>query len=407
MTVRTFTVLELLEEIDQAIASVLPGPIWVRGEVSGLRRTSGGAAFFRLADAELDDTALEVSARGRVMFEIDKQLDAAGLGALKDGVELRARGTVVVDHRQSRIRLSLLEIDPAFTAGRLAMLRAEVLRRLSADGSLEANRRLPLPLVPQRIGLVTSRGSAAHADFMDHLRSSPFRFEVKTAHTIVQGEGADAAVARSLSRVAREQIDMIALIRGGGSKLDLAVFDSEAVGRAIAEAPVPVVTGIGHEIDRTVADETAAVYQKTPTAASEWLVAAVTDFADRIDSARQHIGLEARHCMTRLDNELAGLATALRGTRALLNQHEVRLDHLRDGIVYRARSIISNETRELTSLSEWFSTVGLDRTLQRGFALVTTMDGSRVIRSINELAPGDKAAVRFADGTVPVIVETQ
>jgi exodeoxyribonuclease VII large subunit len=407
VTIKTYTVAELLGEIDQAIASVLPGPIWVRGEVSGLRRTSGGAAFFRLADAELDETALEVSARGRVMFEIDKQLDATGLGALKDGIELRARGTVVIDHRQSRIRLSLLEIDPTFTAGRLAMLRAEVLRRLSADGSLDANSRLPLPLVPQRIGLVTSRGSAAHADFIDHLRSSQLRFEVKTAHTMVQGEGADQAVARSISRVGREQIDMIALIRGGGSKLDLAVFDSEPVGRAIAKAPVPVVTGIGHEIDRTVADEAAAVYQKTPTAASEWIVTTVTDFAARIDSARQHIKLEARHFMTRADGELAGLASALRGTRVLLDKHGVRLDHLRDGIVDSARSVVSNEKRQITSLSEWFSTVGVDRTLERGFALVTAPDGSRVIRSVDELAPGDRAVIRFADGTVPVVVETE
>lgn len=407
MTDKTFTVSELLGQIDEAIASVLPGPVWVRGEVSGLRRTSGGAAFFRLADAELDETALEVSARGRVMFDIDKQLDATGVGALKDGVELRARGTVVVDHRQSRIRLSILEIDPAFTAGRLAMQRAEVLRKLSADGSLEANGLLPLPLVPQRIGLVTSRGSAAHADFIDHLRRSSLRFEVKTAHTIVQGEGAEKAVARAIARVGREAIDMIALIRGGGSKLDLAVFDSETVGRAIANAPVPVVTGIGHEIDRTVADETAAVYQKTPTAASEWLVATVTDFANRVGSARQHIRMEARHCVARLDSELKGLATALRGSRALLDQHHVRLDHLRDGIVDTARGVLNDEKRRITTLGEWFSSVGVDQTLKRGFALVTSREGDRVIRSVDQLEPGDVAVVRFADGTVSVRVEKQ
>ena len=407
MSERTFTVSEVLDEVDQAIASALPGPIWVRGEVSGLRRTTGGAAFFRLADAEFDETALEVSARGRVMFDIDKQLDATGVGALKDGVELRARGTVVTDHRQSRIRLSLLEIDPAFTAGRLAMLRAEVLRKLSADGSLTANGQLPTPLVPQRIGLVTSRGSAAHADFIGHLESAPFRFEVKTVHTNVQGEGASQAVARSIITVGREQVDVVAVIRGGGSKLDLAVFDSEVVGRAIAAAPVPVVTGIGHEIDRTVADEAAAVYQKTPTAAGEWLVGKVADYAARIDSARQHIRLEARHCVAKIDSELAALATALRGTRALLDQHKVRLDHLRDAIADRARGVLSSETRQVASLSDWFSSMGVERTLQRGFALVTTGDGAQVIKSIHDVAPGDRAVVRFADGTVPVIVEDQ
>lgn len=405
MTDPTLTVTELLDQIDQAIGAALPGPVWVRGEVSGLRRTSGGAAFLRLADAESDEAALEVSARGRVMFDIDRQLDSAGVGALKDGVELRVKGLITIDRRQSRIRLSLLEIDPTFTAGRLAMMRAEVIRRLSADGSLSANRLLPLPLVPQRIGLVTSRGSAAHADFIDHLRRSGYRFEVKTAHTVVQGEDADRAVARSIARAAGEDVDVIALIRGGGSKLDLAVFDSEEVGRAIAEAPVPVVTGIGHEIDRTVADEAASVYQKTPTAASEWLVAAVSDFAGRVESARQHIRTEAHHAVGRLGAELTSLATAMRGTTALLERHRVELEHLEGGIVDTARGVVVSESRRLESLREWFAGVGVDQTLQRGFAVVTTPDGKRVIRSADELAPGDRALVRFADGTVRVIVE--
>ena len=153
----------------ETIGSALPGPVWVRGEVTGFRRTTGGAVFFRLADAEEDDMALDVGGRGRVMLEIDRALEAAGVGSLRAGIEVRVRGTVGVDRRHSRVRLSLLEVDPAFTAGRLAVDRIEVSRRMRADGSIEANRRLEVPLVPQRVGLVTSRGSAAHADFLDQL----------------------------------------------------------------------------------------------------------------------------------------------------------------------------------------------------------------------------------------------
>ena len=405
MNEKTLTVSQLLSEVDAALAGALSGPVWVRGEIAGLRRTSGGAVFFRLADAEVDETSLEVAVRGRVMFDIDNQLDAAGIGPLRDGVELRARGMVVLDRRQSRIRLSLLEIDPTFTAGRLAMQRADVLRRMARDGSIEANRKLPLPLVPQRIGLVTSRGSAAHADFVDHLRRSRYRFEIKTAHTNVQGETAPDAVARAIDRVGAEAVDIIALIRGGGSKLDLAVFDSEVVGRSIARAPVPVVTGIGHEIDRTVADEAAAVYQKTPTAASEWLLNTVHEFAVRVETARTHIGLQIRSALSRADSELDSFASALRGSRALLSQHHAGLDHLGDGVALAARSVIEMERRRLGSLHEWFSSVGVDPTLKRGFALVTTPDGRGVIRTVEQLEPGDRVTVRFADGTVPMTVD--
>lgn len=405
MTERTFTVSEILATIDQAITSTLPAPVWVRGEITGLRRTSGGAVFFRLADPEVDARSLEVSGRGRVMFEIDRQLDSVGIGPLRDGVELRAKGTVAVDQRQSRIRLTLLEVDPAFTAGRLALQRAEVLRKLSAEGILVANQRLRLPLVPQRVGLVTSRGSAAHADFIDHLRRSGLRFAVKTAHTSVQGDSAPEAVAAAIGRAGATDVDVIALIRGGGSKLDLAVFDTEVVGRAIAGAPVPVVTGIGHEIDRTVADEAAAVYQKTPTAASEWLVTMVQDFAKRVEAARQHIELQARSTLDRANGELRGLAVALRGTGAMLDRQTVALEHVGAGVTEAARAVVNSERRRLETLEDWFATVGVDQTLERGFALVTTADGKRVVRSITQLREGDRAVIRFADGTVPVIVD--
>lgn len=405
MTDQTLTVMELMKRADQAMASAFPAPVWVRGEITGFRRTSRGAAFFRLADVSVDNTAVDVAARGRVMYTIDKQLEAAGLGPMRNGVEVRVQGTVGIDERQSVLRLSLLQVDPAFTAGRLAIERAEVLKRLSADGSLQANKLLEIPLVPLRIGLVTSRGSAAHADFIEHLKQSGFRFSVKTAHTVVQGESAPSAVASAVERVAREDIDVIALIRGGGSKLDLAVFDAEQVGRAISICPVPVVTGIGHELDRTVADEAAAVYQKTPTAASDWLVAAVQDFANRVSGARVHIRREAQALLERADSQLISMAATLTGVRGALAQQRDRLAYQCSAIAEAARNALANKQREMTGLAEWFSSIGVDQTLGRGFALVTAPDGQRVIRSVDEVRPGDDLLVRFADGTVPVKVD--
>ncbi len=400
MTDESLTVSQLLARAQQAVVSEFPGPVWVRGEVSGYRRTSGGAAFFRLADPEVDDAALDVAARGRVMADVDRSLGDTGLGRLQDGVEIRARGTVGVAARNSVLRLSLLEIDPAFTAGRLAIDRAEVVRRMTADGSIFVNASLPVPLVPLRIGLVTSRGSAAHGDFTDQLRRSRYRFAVKTAHTTVQGETAPGRVVAGLARVARERVDVIALIRGGGSKLDLAGFDTETVARAIAGSPVPVITGIGHEMDRTVADEAAAVPEKTPSAAGEWLVTRVKDFSDRLDRARSHIGREGASALTRHRHLLRRTASDISGGATTLNRQRDLLDRISDDIAAASRRVLSDQRSTLQAHAEWFGAISLDTTLSRGFAIVTRGDEGTVIKTTRQLAAGDEITIRLADGTV-------
>lgn len=401
----SYTVAELLARAHQAVVAEFPGPVWVRGEVTGYRRTSGGAGFFRLADHEVDDAALDVAARGRVMAEAGRMLDSAGLGGLRDGIEIRVKGTLGIAARSSVLRLSLLEIDPAFTAGRLAIDRAEVLRKMTADGSISANGSLPIPLVPLRVGLVTSRGSAAHGDFTDQLRRSGYRFNVKTAHTTVQGETAPERVAMALERVARENVDVVALVRGGGSKLDLAGFDTETIARAIARMPAPVITGIGHEIDHTVADDAAAIAEKTPSAAGEWLVTRVKGFSDRLERARTHIRREGQSALMRHRHLLKRAASDISGGAAALRRQRDLLEHVGGDIAAASRRVVTNHRTMLDSLEEWFSAVGLESTLRRGFAIVTSADGETVIKSAKQVGAGDRLAIRFADGTVRIQVD--
>jgi exodeoxyribonuclease VII large subunit len=402
---QTFTVSQVLQRLQQAVVREYPSPIWVRGEVTGMRRTSRGAVFFRLADPEVSETALEVAARGRVMMEVDRILDDAGLGSLREGIEARVKGTIGVDERGSRVRLSLLEVDPTFTAGRIALDRAGVIRRMEADGSLRANGSLPLPLVPLRIGLVTSRGSAAHADFIDQLRRSSFRFRVKTAHTAVQGEQAAAGLVDALRRLGAERLDMVAVIRGGGSKLDLGVFDTEEVARAIATCPVPVITGIGHDIDRAVSDEAAAVATKTPSAAGEWLVGRVMEFANRIAVARHTIRSEADAALQRQRQVLRHAAADVGASATTLRRRRDALENIRLDVAHSSRNLIERRRSELHTLGEWFEVVDVEQTLRRGFAIVTGAERGQVIRSVDGASPGDVLVLRFADGTVRVTVE--
>lgn len=400
----SLTVSEVINRLQQAVVAEFPSPVWVRGEVTGMRRTNRGAVFFRLADPDVVDVALEVAARGRVMMDVDRMLSDAGLGSLGDGVEARVRGTLGVDAR-SVARLSLLEVDPTFTAGRLALDRAEVVRKMTADGSLTANAKLPLPLVPLRVGLVTSRGSAAHADFIDQLRRSGYRFRVRTVHTTVQGAEAARSIAAAIARLETESLDMIALVRGGGSRLDLAVFDLEEVARAISTSHVPVITGLGHDIDWSVADEVASIAVKTPSAAGEWLVTRVSDYAARLSVARHTIRSEATSALRRHRQALNTAAADIAGTVNILRRQQDVVDRLRHDIAEASRDTLGRRTTTLATLAEWFTAVDVEPTLRRGFAIVTSEDGATVIRSVGQVSPDDVLAVRLGDGTVMVKVE--
>lgn len=404
MSQPTLTVAQVLGAVGDAVGVAMPGPIWVRGEVSGFQRTNRGAAFFRLVDPDQPDNALEVAASGRMMVTVSHALESASVGGLRSGIEVRVRGTVGLRRNRGLVQLSLLEVDPAYTAGRLALDREEVLRRLAADGTLSANEGLEMPLVPLRIGLVTSRGSAAHADFLDQLRRPGYGFSVLTVQAAMQGEAAVDNVVRALERLAAEDLDLVAVVRGGGAKLDLAAFDSERVGRAIGAMPVPVLTGIGHEVDRTVADEAAAISLKTPTAAAEFIVSRVADFAGRLGTARRMIRESAQAAWAGVVGRLDHSAVQLAGTRGVLRRQIDQIDHIERGVAEGARSKIQRGREQLGAMGEMFEAIGVEPTLRRGFAILARPDG-RVVRSAREMTPGDRVTARLADGSVLLVVE--
>jgi exodeoxyribonuclease VII large subunit len=400
----TLTVAQILDVVGEVVGNAIPGPVWARGEVSGFHRTSGGAGFFRLVDPDQTDSALEVAASGRIMMAVTHALESAGVGSLRSGIEVRVKGTIGLRRGRGLVQLSLLEVDPAFTAGRLALDRDEVLRRLGADGTLAANAALDVPLVPLRIGLVTSRGSAAHADFLGQLRRPGYGFSVRTVHAAMQGESAIGNIVKALERLTVEDLDVIAMVRGGGAKLDLVAFDSEMVGRAVASMRVPVITGIGHDTDRTVADETAAVPLKTPTAAAEWIVSRVADFAGRVDTARRAIREAAKAARTAAVGRLEHAAVQLAGTRGVLQRQIDQIDNLERVVVDGSRAAIQRRREQLDAMGEMFEAIGVEPTLRRGFAILSR-SGGPIVRSAGELRAGDRVTARLADGSVAMVVE--
>ena len=282
----TFTVGELADAVNQALRRTFTDGVWVRGEIQGWNER-GGHAYFSLADDTPGRQAVV-----RVQFFAPARQRLRPLLAkhrlrLTDGMKVRIFGYLDFYAPGGHLGLKLADLDPRFTLGDLAQQRDQVLRRLAADGALDANRRHRLSAVPLRVGVVTSAGTAAWHDFHDELRRSGLGFRLVLADTRVQGPEAGRRVARAIRALSahalmhrndEQGLDVLVVIRGGGSRNELATFDAEPIARAIAEAPVPVLTGLGHEIDRSVADEVAHTSLKTPTACAAALVQAVSTY---------------------------------------------------------------------------------------------------------------------------------
>jgi exodeoxyribonuclease VII large subunit len=281
----TYTVGGVTRMVAAAIAAAFPDEIWVQGEIRDLNRAPSGHVYFSLTDPDSEETPapmLPVTLFASEKHAVNRVLQRSGAVRMTDGVAVRIRGQIGHYAARGIVQLRMTWIDTDYTLGKLAAERERVIRSLDERGLLEKNRALPMPLVPLRVGLVTSAGSAADADFTHELDASGFAWELSRADARVQGVDAVRDVVDAIARLEAAGTEVIAIIRGGGAQTDLAAFDAEEIAVAIAECAVPVLTGIGHEIDLSIADLVARSY-KTPTACAAALVARVAEFLARLD----------------------------------------------------------------------------------------------------------------------------
>lgn len=308
MAVHTWTVDELCSAVGDALRAVFPDELWIRGEISGLRRSPAGHLYFDLiepgATGRGADTRISVVAFRGPLRGIEAVLAKVGNLQLEDGIEVRIRGRIDYYPPQGRVQFLMNAIDPRYTLGQLAADRDEVLRKLVADGLHEANRAKLVPAVPLRVGLVTSDDSAAYNDFIDELHGSGYGFHVVFADARVQGVDAEASLVAAFHALDERDVEVVALVRGGGARTDLVAFDREAVARAVATCAVPVFVGIGHEIDRSVVDEVCHSSLKTPTACAAALVDAVREYDERVRYLAEAISARARTQVGRADERI-------------------------------------------------------------------------------------------------------
>ncbi len=428
----TLSVAELNETISTAVGDAFPGPIWVRGEVQALHVSRNQHTYFELV--EKHERRDQVRAAIRVaLFRDDRPgvaraLRDAGL-KFADGVEVRIRARVDFWPPAGRLQLVMTAIDPLFTAGRIAADRDRLLKVLAAEGVLRRNATTTLAVVPLRIGLVTSGGSAAYRDFLHELEATNYAFRVVHCDVRVQGAAASRRLVWALRRLAQQELDVIVVVRGGGSRSDLSPFDTEMVARAITEMPIPVVTGIGHETDRTIADEVAHTSVKTPTAAASLLVELVDAYVERLAYVTHRVSLRARGVCAVARRELSGLARRLaRVVPASLEQERRLLDARRrraadagqretrqaarvvgshqPRIVAAARRSMRTELVRLETAESRLRALDPRRVLERGYTITRDEQG-RTVRNAAGATPGALLVTETADGQIQSRVEDQ
>lgn len=449
----TYTVGELATAVARALARAFPEEIWVQGEIRDLSRASSGHVYFTLIEAEEGEVA--PAALPVTLFESDKMavnrvLARSGAVRMTDGVDVRIRGRVGHYAARGTVQLRMTWIDTDFTLGKLAAERDRLIKSLTKRGLVDANSARPVPLVPLRVGLITSQGSAASADFLDELSRSGYAWQVRLFDARVQGVDAAPDLVRGIRSLARKSVDVIALVRGGGAQTDLAAFDREDVAVAIAECPIPILTGIGHETDVSVADLVARNF-KTPTACAAGLVDRVTDYVRRVDEvgvatkravfarlavasgsldhsakriARSAIGAGfreeqrladaarriARGSRSRLSRDRR-VVVGLRGRieRASLRQAAISaggLDSIAERLGHSARRASSLARGHLDEIEHRLALLDPARILARGWSITRDQEGSLVVHP-DDAGPGSRLFTTVAGGQIVSVVDDE
>jgi exodeoxyribonuclease VII large subunit len=391
---RIFTVAELVAGLRELLEDRV-GRLWIAGEVSNLRRAGSGHFYFTLKDDRAQVRA--VLFRGtaqRLRFEPE------------EGMEVLVYGEVTVYEERGDLQVLVRMLEPR-GLGALQMAFEQLRARLEAEGLFDPAAKRGVPAHPCAVGVVTSPEGAALHDVLEVSgRRSPWT-PIVISPTRVQGEGAEADIATALAHVAaRKGVDVILLVRGGGSLEDLVAFNSEAVARAIRAAPVPVVAGVGHETDVTIADLAADARAPTPSAA------AMLAFPDRA-ALRVQLGRDVGRLVRAMGSVLGDLRARLghewqalraHAPRARLVAQRARLDAASALLERSIRRAIERARDRLAAGAGRLDSLSPLAVLGRGYAIVRLGPGGAVVRSPAQVKVGDGLHVRVAEGEIEATV---
>lgn len=408
---QSITLFQLQEYIRRVLALNLPEALWVEAEIAELG-ISRGHRYLSLVQKD-EISAEPVAAGNAVIWQNHWNSIRMKLGPelaqsiLCEGVQVRIKARVDF-HERYGLKLVVEDIDPAFTLGLLEMQRRQILDRLHKEQLPERNASLPLRPVLQRVAIISAEQGAGYQDFVKHLQNNPYgyRFTCVLFPAAVQGARTEQEVANRLSQIGRNtaRFDCTAIIRGGGARLDLGAFDSYELCKAIAGHPLPVLTGIGHDADETLADLCAHSALKTPTAVADFLIRRQLEFESDLVQLGQYVQFAGRSIIEAGRSHLEQLRHAAVFQCAQLSAQKSRAVEILSQEARRLfRFNVQQARQQLDQLDQLGAQLHPQATLERGYTL--TLKNGVPLRSVKDIQPGDRIETRFHDGSTGSKVE--
>ena len=405
------TLWELNNKIRSVIESNLDDTYWITGELSEARQASNGHFYGELI--QKDENGRNVIARARVNCWA-QQYNQIRLRFLHEtGQKIRAGLKVLLEvqvtfHEQYGYALKVTDIDSTYTLGDLARRRKEILNKLEEEGILHDNQTLTMHRLTWRIAIVSAETAAGYGDFCDQLLHNEYglRFQIKLFPATMQGQHVEESVSAALFQIASEENnwDAVVIIRGGGAVADMSDFDSYQLASIIAQFPLPVIVGIGHERDETVLDYVAHQRVKTPTAAAAFLIdhqlgelALLNHFQQRISQAANNLLKNEENRLERQKGHISLLFQTI--SQQVRHQLDLFLQKLRQNVERK----LQNESHQLDLLEKQIENLNPNRILKLGFTI--TLHKGKPVKNPNQLHPGDHITTLTEHGKIESIVE--
>jgi len=399
-----------LSRLHQLIADVVkrefPDRFWVVAEILELHVNRSGHCYLELIEKSEKDDAILARARATIWasrFSMLRPFFESATGtSLKSGIKLLFRASVEF-HTLYGYSLNITDIDPSYTVGDLARKKQEVIRKLREQGVMEMNRELPFPAVPQRIAVISSETAAGYGDFMETIENNShrFRFETVLFPALMQGEEAAGSMIAALEAIFEQvtAFDCVAIIRGGGSKADLECYNEYELAYFITQFPLPVITGIGHERDETVADLVANRGLKTPTAVAEFLVDQMLAFEFLLSSLHERMTGSVKRIVQLQAARLERYGRDLQHlSRAFIHRRQEHLEQSRQLLRRLCGTFITRKKDHLAMLEKQAALVDPANIMKRGYSM-TLLEG-KLLKSVRGVKAGDRIETWLSDGRI-------
>ena len=405
----SYSLLELHQRIRQQLKDAMPGLFWVVAEINELHVNSAGHCFMELIEKASFGEQITAKARANIWAYHFRMLspyfETMTRQRLSAGLKVMLQVSVEF-HELYGMSLQVTDINPAFTAGDLAMQRQAVIQQLTDEGVFDMNRELELPHVPQRIAVISSETASGYGDFADQLHHQHgYAFHHRLFQAVMQGNEAEDSIVRALEQIfdCEDEFDVVVLIRGGGSQSDLNCFNSYRLASCIAQFPLPVITGIGHDRDETVADLVACLALKTPTAVAEFLINKAISFDRLLQELTQQLADAAERAIRQPADKLQYLSQRLLNIiHSYARLQDKKLHALQLRLTHAANATITFHRNRIALLENKRQLLDPVNLLRRGYSI--TLVNGKVIRSVSMAEQGQKIETVLHDGNLESMV---